>query len=68
MRKECEKCMCRNCGNMHSCEIIMENVILADKEHSKECRTIITCDQYTSVKDKVRHKVWNCDLLYGPKK
>lgn len=64
MSANCVNCKCSSCGNMHSCEIIMENVILSDKTHT--CRNITECNNYTSKKDYVRHKNWDCKSLYGP--
>lgn len=68
MSKTCHNCKCHSCGNLHSCEIIMDKAIHNDMHNIGKCVPIYECNHYTSHRNYDLNKIWNCYRQYGPKK
>ena len=57
--KQCLKCKCNICGNMHNCEVIMDKIIDKDIK-GIQCRPVLSCNNYKRDKDCSVYNSWVC--------
>ena len=59
--RQCKKCKCNRCGNLHTCEVILDKIIEMDVNGS-ECRPVIECKTFNPSRNNDIYNHWNCQV------